>query len=201
MVEERCVVLRSLALARRLERLGVRRNAVGEMRARILHHREPRLLERGKVADPEDERRVAQFDRRYAEKLALFAAVDAQQMAAALAMYPMLDDAMKRMQVESVKLDGTAVLTVMSVDAVMNAAQQAELAKAQQEQKAEESKMPRSLGGLAGRLGRRVIQKDEPAANATPGRANFMTVQHEVIKVSATASDADVQLPAGFRQK
>ena len=144
---------------------------------------------------------VAEFDRRYAEKLALLTMVDARQMAAAMAMYPMLGDAMKRLQAESVNLDGTAVMTVTTVDAVATAEQQAAAAKAAAEQPKQEG-VPRSIGGLAGRLGRRVAQRDEqPTASSTPGRANFMTIQHEVVKVAATASDADVQVPAGFKEK
>lgn len=143
---------------------------------------------------------VVQFDRRYAEKLALPVMIDAQQMATAMAMYPMMADAMKRLQAENVSMDGTAVLTVTNVDAVASAEQAAAQAKAA-EPKAEG--LPRSIGGLAGRLGRRVVRKDdEPAAaSTTPGRTNVMTVQHEVIKVAATANDADLQIPAGFKEK
>lgn len=141
---------------------------------------------------------VVQFDKRYAEKLALPVMIDAQQMAAAMAMYPMMADAMKRLQAENVNMDGTAVLTVMNVDAVASAEQAAAQAKAA-EPKAEG--LPRSIGGLAGRLGRRVVRKDDEPAATTPGRANVMTVQHEVIKVAPTANDADLQIPAGFKQK
>ena len=68
---------------------------------------------------------LADFERRYAEKLALPTMLDAQQMAAMMAMYPMLGDAMQRFRAENVNLDGTPVLTVMTVDAVANAEQQA----------------------------------------------------------------------------
>lgn len=140
---------------------------------------------------------VADFDRRYAEKLALPTMLDAQQMAAVMAMYPMMADAMKRLQAENVNLDGTPVMTTMTVDAVASAEQAAAQAKAEQPK---DEGVPRSLGGLAGRLGRRVVKRDEPAA-ATPGRATIMTVQQEVLKVAAAANDADLQVPAGFRQK
>jgi hypothetical protein len=144
---------------------------------------------------------LADFDRRYAEKLALPTMLDAQQMATAMAMYPMMADAMKKMQAENVNLDGTAVMTVMTVDAVGNPQ---EKGTAQQQQAAPKDEgVPRSLGGLAGRLGRKIAKKDEQpaAAAADPNRATFMTVQHDVLSVSATANDADLQVPAGFKLK
>ena len=131
--------------------------------------------------------------------------VDAQQMAAAVAMYPMMADAMKRMQAENVRLDGTPVLTVMKFDAVAppDSAQQS----AKQEPKQENTRP--SFGGIGGALARRALSKKdndkdketEAAAPATPGRATIMTIQHELLKVTPTVSDADVAIPAGFKVK
>ena len=140
---------------------------------------------------------VMEFEKRYAEKLALPSMIDAQQMAAVMAMYPMMSEAMKRLQAESVNLDGTPVMTTMTVDAVASAEQAAQ-AKPQPKQEAPVT----GLGGLAGRLGRRVIQKDpEPSAGQSDTRATFMTVQHELLKVSPTVAEADLQIPAGFKQR
>jgi hypothetical protein len=142
---------------------------------------------------------VADFDRRFAERLALPTMIDAQQMATVMAMYPGMKDAMKRLDVENVKLDGTAVLTIMTVDAVGSAEQTAQ-AKPQPKEEAP----PASLGGLAGRLARRAVKKDPepaPAAAQSDNRATFMTVQHEVLKVSPTVTEADLQIPAGFKLK
>lgn len=143
------------------------------------------------VAKIEGLQEIAEFDRRYAEKLHGPMLLDAQQMAAMAAMYPMLQDAMARMQKENVNLDGTPVLTVMKVEAVKNAEQ----ASASKEPEAP----PGGLGGLGGRLARRVMRKktDEGTASA-PGRATVMTMQHEVLKVTPGVTDADVALPAGF---
>jgi hypothetical protein len=145
---------------------------------------------------------VAAFDLRYAQKLNLTAMLDAQQAAAALAMYPMMADAMKRMQAENVNLDGTAILTVVKFEAVANPEQAKQQQQQQQQQTAE---TPRGIGGaLAGRLGRRVLGGNRDEANAsssTPGRATVMTSMHEVLKVAPVASDADVAIPAGFKQK
>ena len=137
---------------------------------------------------------VAEFDRRYAEKLHGPMMLDAQQMAAAMAMYPMLQDAMARMQKENVNLDGTPVLTVMKVEAVKDPAQASA---------ARESAGPAAgVGGLGGRLARRMMRrnKDEAAGSAS-GRATVMTFQHEVLKVIPTVTDAELAIPEGFKEK
>jgi hypothetical protein len=138
-------------------------------------------------------REVAEFDRRYAEKLHGPMLLDAQQMAAMTAMYPMLRDAMARMQKENVNLDGTPVLTVLKVEAVKNAEQAAAAAK--------ESEPPAAgLGGLGGRLARRVMRKKDEGASAG-GRATVMTMQHEVLKVTPAVTEAELAIPAGFSQR
>lgn len=113
-------------------------------------------------------------------------------------MYPMMAEAMKRMQAENVNLDGTPVLTLITVDAVGTK----ETATGTQPA-AKEEEAPRSLTGLAGRLGRRIARKDDapaaPAAAANPNRTTFLTIQHDVLNVSATANEADLQVPAGFK--
>jgi hypothetical protein len=121
--------------------------------------------------------------------------LDAQQMAAAMAMYPMLQEAMARMQKENVNLDGTPVLMVMKVEAVKHA-EQANAAK-------EPEPPPAGLGGLGGRLARRVMRKnkDESDASSSTGRATVMTVQHEVLKVTPAVNAAELAIPDGFKQK
>ena len=148
---------------------------------------------------------VADFDRRYAERLGTPMMLDAQQMAMATAMYPMMRDAIAKLQTEKVNMDGTPVMTVVTFQAVANAAQ----AKEQQAAREEPRGMP-GLGGLGGRLGRRIMNRgndDKPAPAAgtaapqAPNRATVMTLTHEVVKVTPSATDADLALPAGFRLK
>jgi hypothetical protein len=142
---------------------------------------------------------VAAFDRRYAEKLASSMMLDAQQMAAAAALYPQMQQAMARMQAENVKMDGTPVLTIVKMETVTSA-EQASAAAAQQKK---EEPAPTGLGGLGARLGRRALGggNNDNAAAATPGRATVMTMQHELLKVTPSATDADVAVPAGFKLK
>jgi hypothetical protein len=134
---------------------------------------------------------IAEFDRRYAEKLHGPMMLDAQQMAAMMAMYPMLQDAMARMQKENVNLDGTPVLTVMKIEAVKNP-EQAGAAK-------ESDPPPTSLGGLGGRLARGMMRKKKDDAS-TAGRATVMTMQHEVLKVAPNVAEAELAVPAGFKE-
>lgn len=140
---------------------------------------------------------VADFDRRYAEQMLAPVMLDAQQAAAVMAMYPMMADAVKRMNAENVKLDGTSVLTEMKVEAVSSAEQ-----AAQQTKSAEPESKPTGVSGLGGLIARRAMRgREKEEAPGTPGRATFMTVQHELLKVTPAVADADVTVPATFKLK
>jgi hypothetical protein len=143
---------------------------------------------------------VAEFERRYAEKLLGPALFDPQQMAAATAMYPMMSEAIGRMEQEKVNMNGTAMLTVTRFEAVADAA----TAKAEAQQKKEEP-APTGLGGLGARLARRALDRNKEqnadAAASQPGRATVMTFEQEVLKMDQQVADADVALPTGFRER
>jgi hypothetical protein len=141
---------------------------------------------------------VAAFDRRYAEKLGMPAMLDAQQMAMVMAMYPMMREAMAKVEAENVNMDGTPVMTVVSFDTVANPAQ------AQEAAKQDEPRPTAGLGGLGARLGRRIMNRgndSQQSSGAAANRATVMTMQHELLKVTPAVSDADVALPAGFRER
>lgn len=147
---------------------------------------------------------VANFDLRYAQQLGIMAMFDAQQMAAMTAMYPMMQQAIERFEAENVKMDGTAVLTTMTVEAVVSAEQ----LEQQEQQQSSAQAPPTSLGGLGGalggRLGRRILgggNQNNDAAPSAPGRSTVMTSTHEVVKVTPNVADADVAIPAGFKLK
>jgi hypothetical protein len=134
---------------------------------------------------------IAQFDRRYAEKLASAVMLDAQTAAMAAGMYPMMADAMKRMQAENVSLDGTPVMTVLKMETVPSA-EQAKTAASPPQQESR----PRGLGGLGGALARRVAGGND---NAAPGgRTLVMTMQTELVKAAPAVVDAELAIPAGF---
>jgi hypothetical protein len=139
---------------------------------------------------------IAAFDVRYAEKLygGMVAGASAEQMAAAMALYPMMKQAMGRMNTEGAKVEGTAIMTTMTMDAVKSEEQMAQQAKG-----TEESKPPAaSVGGLLGGLARRDAKKDTDEG-AKP-RATFMTSTSEVLKVATAVTAADMAIPAGFKE-
>jgi hypothetical protein len=139
---------------------------------------------------------VLDFDMRYAQKLyGTMAGVSAEQMAAALAMYPMMKDAMARMNTEGAKLEGTAIQTITTVDAVKSAEQIA------QEAKTADDSQSSGGGGISGRLGGMLAKKMGPKKDdAGKTRSTFMTMNHEVLKVATDVAPADVAVPAGFKE-
>jgi hypothetical protein len=93
-------------------------------------------------------------------------------------------------------VDGTPIVTTLTVEAVKSAEQMA----AEQKQ-SEESKSANSgtVGGLLGGLARRAARKDEPAAGPK-ARVTFMTTTNEVLSVTTTVATEDVGVPAGFKE-
>lgn len=137
---------------------------------------------------------VGAFDRRYAEKLfGSLAGVSADQMAMAMAMYPMLREAMERMRAEGDKVEGTAILTTLTFDAVRSAEQARAEAK-------EEAQAPTGRGGIGGMIGglARRARKSEP--EEPKQRATFLTSTVEVLKLSTDVPADAVAVPAGFKQ-
>lgn len=142
---------------------------------------------------------LADFELQYAQKLygPMIAGASPQDMASAMALYPMLKPALERMSAEAVKLEGTPILTLVKVEAVKTAEQLA----AEQKQR-QESNTPNASGGVSGLLGglaRRAAQnkmQGEPQA-----RASLMTTTTELLTVATDVGAADVAIPAGYKQQ
>jgi hypothetical protein len=129
---------------------------------------------------------AAEFDLRYWKALSGDATMSAEQMAAVLAMFPLIGKAQERMRKENVNLDGTALATTMTFEGVKT-----------KEQVAQESQQGGGGGGgLGGMLARKMMKRDEPKPRAT-----IFTATHEVQEVSTTVNPADLQIPAGFKEK
>jgi hypothetical protein len=127
---------------------------------------------------------LADFEQRYWKAIAPeTAGVSAEQMAAMMALYPMIKQAMDRMAKENVKLEGTPLATTMTFDAVKS--------KEQMEQQAQSE----GGGGLGGMLARRMMKRDDKP------RATIFTANTETLEVATTVAPADVQIPAGFKEK
>ena len=152
---------------------------------------------------------ITDFDLRYFKKLNLpFDPAMMQQMAAAMAANPYLMQSMVKVKDEMAKLDGTAVLTTTTFQAVASAEMASEQAK--QEKADNSTNIPiggdkKSIGfGILGGLAKKAVQKkaeENKEANATPGRSTLMTSNTELLSVSASVSDQDVAIPAGFKEK
>lgn len=113
---------------------------------------------------------------------------DMQQMAGVMATYPAFGEMAKRMQTEGRKLQGTALSTTTVFEGVKSA----EAMKAAADQQASSS----SGGGLTGRFARRVMGNREPQQ-----RTKVLTTTHDLLSVDASATDADVAMPAGYKEK
>jgi hypothetical protein len=142
---------------------------------------------------------IADFDIRYARQLAgpMIAGASPDEMAGAMAMYPMMKDAIARMRTESVKMDGTPIQTTTTIDAVKSEEQVASEQQQQQQQDSRSISPSNPVGSVLGGLTRRAANRNSTPAGA---RATFMTMTSEVLKVATTVTDADVAIPAGFKE-
>jgi hypothetical protein len=143
---------------------------------------------------------VLDFDVRYAKQLygTMIAGVSAEQMAAAMAMYPMMKDALGKMTAEGGKIEGTPIQTTTTMDAVKSEGQIAEEAKAS----GGDSKSAASggVGGMLGGFAKKIAAKKMGGDDANKPRATFMTMNSEVLKVVTDVTPADVAVPAGFKE-
>lgn len=136
---------------------------------------------------------IAQFDMKYFKAVygEEFGA-QAQQLAAALALYPSMQPMMEKLQAEGRKMDGTALQTTTVFESVKSAEQ---MKQAQSQQSS--SGGGGITGGLAGRLAGRMA-----GGTAQPKqRSTIMTTVHTLLSIETAASDADVAIPAGFKEK
>jgi hypothetical protein len=126
----------------------------------------------------------------------MIAGVPAEQMAAAMAMYPMMKDVIGKVNVEGGKIDGTAIVSTTTIEGAKSAEQMAAEAKQSQD----DSKINPSAGvsGALGGFARRAMKKKvegEPKARST-----IMTGTTEILKVTTDVAAGDVAIPAGFKE-
>jgi hypothetical protein len=143
---------------------------------------------------------IRDFDMRYAQKLygPVVAGASAEQMAAAMAMYPMMKQAIGKMNAEGGKIDGTPVLTTMTMDSVKSEEQMAADAKPADDQS---SKTPTSVGGLLGGFAKKAAAKKAAGGDdAAKARATFMTSTTEVLKVVTSVTPDDLAIPPGLKE-
>jgi hypothetical protein len=141
------------------------------------------------------------FQQRYMTKLfGTDTATMARDMAQALAMYPQLKEGMARWQKEAGGLDGTPVLTTLTMESVMTA-EQAQ-AQADKDKSGGGVGLPGGLGGMFGRKKKaEEPAKEGQAAQGPKTRATIMTTTTELLEVATTVAAVELEIPAGFKQK
>lgn len=146
---------------------------------------------------------IADFDRRYYEKLAgPVSAVDAQQMATAMAMFLGLKEAFARLSREN--FGGTAIQTTTKMESVKSAEQMKQQGSGASAGSDSDKSSPASIGGAIGGFMRRSQQKEQEApadATTNPARSTFMTMNNDVLKIATNVTSADVAMPAGFKER
>jgi hypothetical protein len=132
---------------------------------------------------------ITQFDLKYIK--AVYGddfAAQAQQLAAAFAMYPSMQPMMAKMKAEGGKLQGTALETTSVFESVKSEAQMKESSSQQSSG---------GGGGLTGALASRMMGGNKPPKP----RSTILTTVHNVLSIETAAADADVAMPAGFKEK
>ncbi|MEO7191197.1 MAG: hypothetical protein ABI051_09090 [Vicinamibacterales bacterium] len=114
-------------------------------------------------------------------------AADMQQMASVMALYPSFKNMASKMETEGKKLQGTPLSTTMTFETVRSEEQMKEAA----------SQQPSSSGGASGMLARRIMgNRGQPQQ-----RSKLLTSTSEMLSVATTVSEADVAIPAGYKEK
>jgi hypothetical protein len=127
---------------------------------------------------------LAEFQRKFAQ--AVFGqaiGIDPRQANGISAIVPMFGQLAARMADEGRKLEGTALLSTSTLETVKSEADM----KAAADEQSEEGG---GIGGLAGRFMRR-----QPQA-----RSKTLTMTHEMQSIGTSVTDADIQIPAGFKE-
>ena len=143
---------------------------------------------------------LAEFEMKYAQKIygPTVVGASAQDMAMAMAMYPQMKPALDKMAAEGSKLQGTAILTDMRVEAVPpgTANQTAAAPPPPEEPK------KKGLGGMLGGLKKMAAEAEKNQnSESKPQRAIIMTTSVEMLKLTTDVDAASVAMPAGFTEK
>jgi hypothetical protein len=117
-----------------------------------------------------------------------FSSGDMQQAAALSSMLPGFAAMSEKMAAEGKKMQGTPLVTTTTMESVKSAEQMKAAA-----QPADQPK-PSGIGGM---LGSKIGPKPAPPQQ----RTLVMTTSSEYTAIEPTASDADVAIPVGFKEK
>lgn len=146
---------------------------------------------------------LMEFDAKYAQKLygPAMSGASAADMAMAMAMYPQMKPALDKMRAEGTRVEGTAILTEMRMEAVPpgTANTTAEAIPAPEPQP--EQKKGR-FGGIMGGLKKMAEQANKQGSSAEqkPQRTIFLTTSVEMLKLTKDVTADAVAIPAGFKE-
>src|SRR5262245_9347038 len=118
-----------------------------------------------------------------------FTGMDASQTNAITAFLPGFTAMAEKMAAETKKLEGTSIMNTMTIEGVKSA-EQMKAAASQQQQS--------SGGGVSGAIAGRLMRG---RGGSTQQRTKALTSTREILSIATTASDADVAIPAGFKEK
>lgn len=110
-----------------------------------------------------------------------------QQMMMVFAMFVSAKPMMEKMQAEGKKLEGSMLASTMLMETVKSAEQM----------KAAGEQGGGGGGGIGGALARRMMR----GRGQTEPRSTVMTTTQEFLTVTTSAAEADVAIPAGFKEK
>jgi hypothetical protein len=115
-----------------------------------------------------------------------------QQMASLMAMYPAFAGMATKMQEEGRKLQGTSLSTTMVFEAV----------KSEEQMKAAATEsQPSSGGGIGGSIGGMLGRRLGGNRGAPQARTKVLTTTNDMLALATTVADADVAIPANFRER
>jgi hypothetical protein len=131
---------------------------------------------------------IREFDMKYFKAIAGEEGLAAVQgLTAALAMFPAIKPMMETMQNEGSKLNGTPILTTSVMESVKS--------EAQMKESSQQSSGGR--GGITGGLTRRVMgNRGQPQPKST-----VFTTTRELLSIDTSATEADVAIPTGFKER
>ena len=145
---------------------------------------------------------IAEFDMKYAQKLygpAVMSGASAQDMAMAMAMYPQIKPALDRMAKEGTRVEGTAILSEMKMEAVPPGTANTSAAALPAPEAPPEKKG--RFGGLMGGLKKMAeASQQQQSGEQKPQRAIIMTTTVEMLKLTPDVTADVVSIPAGFKE-
>ena len=143
------------------------------------------------------------FDVRYAKQLygPAMTGASAADMAMAMAMYPQMKPALEKMRAEGTKIEGTAILTEMKMEAVPPGTADTTAEALPAPEAPPEQKKGR-FGGLMGGLKKmaEASQQQQKSGEQKPQRTIFLTTSVETLKLTTDVTADAVAIPAGFKE-